>query len=222
MYLNCNILQRTATHCNTLQYTASHCNTLQHTATHLQHTATHCNTLQHTATHDNTLRHTATHCNTLQHTATHCNTLPHAATHCTTLQHTATHCNTLQHTTQHLQHTCNTPASHLQHTCNTYRCGTVTTTSRVCISLRLTGIFFFLGPFPFSPPPFFPPHDSRKIRLTILLRISRFSIYKSLLQNMFSFIGLFCKRDLLTSLLRIVKDVSLSAIGWLRLVGSLK
>jgi len=36
------------------------------------------------------------HCNTLQHTATHCNTLQHPATHCNTLQHTAAHCNTLQ------------------------------------------------------------------------------------------------------------------------------
>ena len=125
--------------------------TTPHLHPHLQHT---CNTL---ATH---LQHT---CNTpetyLQHIQVRYRddyelciyfTLQHTATHCNTLQHTATH-------SPHLQHTCNTPALHLQHTCNTYRCGTVTTTSRVCISLRLTGIFFFFSPFSFFFPPLFSP-----------------------------------------------------------------
>jgi len=39
LYLECDTLQRTATHCNALQRTATHCNTLQRTATH-------CNALQ--------------------------------------------------------------------------------------------------------------------------------------------------------------------------------
>jgi len=133
------------------------------------------NTLQHTATHCNTLQHTATHCTTLQHTATHCNTLQHTATHCNTLQHTATHCNTLQHTATH----CNS--------CDSWRgVSTVSTVTFCHTSWLLTTVTFSSCVVT----------SLDEVNSHLLPTQQALQNYTSLLQNIVSFIGLFCKRDL--------------------------
>ena len=123
MYLQCNTMQRNATHCDTLQHTATHCNTRPSCGAPTSQPATSTNDLS------STLQRAAAHCNTLQQTATQDQVAthqpviipPHQQTicqaHCTAmhynaLQRTATHCNTLT-PTNNLSSTLQRNATHL-------------------------------------------------------------------------------------------------------------
>jgi len=131
--------------------------------------------------------HNARHCNTQQHTATHCNTLQRAAMHCSrvdtgaarprdiqkshALHHTAPHCTTRHHTATHCS-TLQQPSAH---------CSTLQHTASHCITLQHRST-----------------HTVRKYTISGMCAClcKRILFYRALLQNIVSFTGLFCKRDL--------------------------
>jgi len=199
-FIQCNTLRYTAavaTHCNTLQHIATHCNALQYTATQAylpqyekkQTEPTHCNTLQHTATYCNILQHkptclnmrrkrrsqrTATHCNTLQHTATHCNTSLPAS-----IWEEEDEANASQRALSWEKLFLKTSALQSLYIANRTFCECLyIVDGRSHVSKRQLC-----------------SHSKYQVS-RYLHRISSIVDYGSLLQNIVSFIGLFCKRDL--------------------------
>jgi len=216
------MLQRVAVWCSVLQYAAACCSVLQrvyvftYTYTHtfiypchplydkfmciciskyiytLQHTATRCNRLQHTATRCNTYTHVIHYMTNVcvyvyVNTYTRCNTPQHAATYCNT------HCNTLQHVYPgHSLYVCprgNAPfstGSRKRRCLAPFKSLRVLQRLAVCCSVSLSRKGRDLFPSRNPPVSHFESPKSPYDRLN----------YTSLLQNIVSFIGLFCKRDL--------------------------
>jgi len=142
-------------------------------------------------------RHFATHCITLQRTTTRCNTLQHTAIHCITLQRTISHCNTYlaslgkEARSDQTLHTLQRTATHTEHARTkshdpTTLCNALQHTATHCNALQHTATHCNAL------------HHAAMHCNTYLASSGEEPLLncRSLLQNIVSFIGLFCKKDL--------------------------